>query len=42
MQSDAASLSDRRDDVMPVKRGKFGYVPECCLDDPDDVSITAF
>ena len=30
------------DEVRPVKRGKFGYVPQRCKDDPDDVSITAF
>ena len=25
-----------------MKRGKFGYVPQRCKDDPDDVSTTAF
>ena len=25
-----------------MKRGKFGYAPQRCKDDPDDVSITAF
>ena len=30
------------DEVRPVKRGKFGYAPERCKDDPDDVSTTAF
>ena len=30
------------DGVWPVKRGKFGYVPQRCKDDPDDVSITGF
>ena len=30
------------DEVRPVKRGKFGYVPQRCKDDPDDVSITTF
>ena len=30
------------DEVRPVKRGKFGYAPQRCKDDPDDVSITAF
>ena len=30
------------DEVRPVKRGKFGYVPWRFKDDPDNVSITAF
>ena len=43
MQSDVTScLSDRRRRCLPVKRGKFGYGPQRCNNDPDDVSITAF